>query len=291
MDIPMPDFFIAGAPKCGTTALHHYLRNHPALFLPEEKEPHYYATDIPRLRNCETWQEYLSLFSNPEARGKRCGEASVWYLYSSTALQRIRRQLPHARLLIMLRNPVDFVQSVHSGFVFEGIEPIVDFMAAWEAQGERSGVFKKYRRLALFGEQMERVFALFPRSQVHVVLLEDFSADTRQAYLEVLGFLGVADDGRRQFPRVGENVTMRSRAVERFARDTPAVIAHGVALAKRLLGIERFGILDRLREFNARPVERKPLTPDQRGLIVASFRDEILKLQELIGRDLGHWLA
>src|SRR5438093_1590857 len=109
-NIRLPTFFIVGAPRCGTTALYTYLRQHPDLFLPENKEPHFFGSDLYHPGFVRNLDEYLSLFLEAGNK-KRAGEASVWYLYSRNAAAEIMAFCPSARIIAMLRNPVDMMYS------------------------------------------------------------------------------------------------------------------------------------------------------------------------------------
>jgi len=99
-----PNFFIVGAPKCGTTSMTEYLKQHPDIFIPEEKEPHYFGSDLEYPRITKTEAQYLRLFSEAQDE-RRLGEASVWYLFSQRAAQEIYEFNPLSRIIIMLRTP------------------------------------------------------------------------------------------------------------------------------------------------------------------------------------------
>ena len=122
-----PDFFIAGAPKCGTTAMHTYLQTHPEVFVSKVKEPSFFATDLhnsnPLVCNIE---EYLSLFAEVRDE-KRVGEASTGYFYSQNAAKELKEFNPSASIIIMLRNPVDMMYSLHGQLLYQGNEDLVNF--------------------------------------------------------------------------------------------------------------------------------------------------------------------
>src|SRR5262249_50339658 len=131
-----PDLFIVGAPRCGTTAMYTYLGQHPDIFMSARKEPHFFGTDFssPALDRDE--QTYLALFTG--ARNEtRAGEASVFYLCSRRAAKEIHAFSPSARIIIMLRNPVEMMYSLHSRHVLTGNEDINDFGTALAAAAER----------------------------------------------------------------------------------------------------------------------------------------------------------
>src|ERR1051325_3379611 len=103
-----PDFFIVGAPKCGTTAMNGYLRQHPQIFMPERKDITYFGTDLKFERSRISYDEYISLFQDAND-ALRIGESSVWYMYSKTAAEEIKSFSPSASIIVMLRNPVDML--------------------------------------------------------------------------------------------------------------------------------------------------------------------------------------
>ena len=114
INIKNPNLFILGAPKCGTTSLYTYLREHPNIFFSHIKGPHYFATDFENYRSVKTKVDYANLFSEANAQHSIIGEASVLYLYSENAIKGIYNDNPNAKLIIMLRNPIEVVQSWHA---------------------------------------------------------------------------------------------------------------------------------------------------------------------------------
>ncbi|RLG08342.1 MAG: sulfotransferase, partial [Thaumarchaeota archaeon] len=106
-----PNFFIVGAPKCGTHAMYTFLKAHPEIFMPERKEFQYFATDLVRGTQYElSEEEYLSYFRIAKDE-KRLGEASTWYLYSKKAASNIKKFNPHAKIIVMLRHPIEMMYS------------------------------------------------------------------------------------------------------------------------------------------------------------------------------------
>ena len=193
----LPNFFIAGAPRCGTTALSEYLRRHPQVFMTIPKEPNYFAADLPGLRFADTPEQYADLFRKVGSHHLAIGEASVWYLYSKVALDRIRQEIPHARIIVSLRNPIDFVRSLHARLLYSHNEDRANLAEAWAMQDTRregrelprsvqTPELLQYREIAMFGRQISRLFDAFPREQVRVVLLEEWRDDPRGTYLSLL---------------------------------------------------------------------------------------------------------
>ena len=133
-----PNFFIVGAPKCGTTALYEYLRPHPNIFMSEVKEPHFFAKDFGAYPRIKTLREYNAIFAGSTEEHLRVGEASVYYLRSSVAIANIHEFNPEARLIAMFRNPVEMVHSFHSQLLYISEETVADFETAWRLQERRS---------------------------------------------------------------------------------------------------------------------------------------------------------
>src|SRR5947207_13310329 len=140
-----PDFFIVGAPKCGTTAMHQFLAQHPEVFL-APKEVHFFGADLHLENDVQDLSTYLELFADAKNEF-RVGEASVWYLYSRHAAKEIKQFSAGSRIIIQLRNPVDMVHSLHSQLLFSGVEDIQDFESALRAE-ERVRILPFWHRLS-----------------------------------------------------------------------------------------------------------------------------------------------
>ncbi len=296
-----PNFFLAGAPKCGTTALSEYLRAHPNVFMPYPKEPSYFADDMIHFDAVTTLDAYLRLFEKRRPQQTAIGEASVWYLYSKNALGNIKRFNPNAKIIVMFRNPIDFVQSLHAHLLFSFIEDRTDIEEAWALQEERRNgrsipnrsfapEFLQYREAANFGDQLERLLTIFPREQVMCVIYDDFVQNPRRVFLEVLNFLGVPDDGRKDFPKINQRKTHRSHSFGAFLIQPPARLRAGWKLLKRLFGNEISQAIDYMIRANSLPDTRGPMPLALRDLMVEEFGPDVAKLSSLIGRDLSFWL-
>ena len=297
-----PGFFILGAPKCGTTALSEYLRQHEQVFVSTPKEPHYFSEDFdyyyaPGERSLD---HYLRLFADADERHLAVGEASVWYLYSQTAAREIMRFDPAARVIVMVRNPVELVPSLHSQMSYMLDEREPDVERAWrlqEARARGEGVpptarvpaFLQYGEAARLGAQVRRVYEHVPADQVRVLVFDDLRADAGAVYREALEFLGVPDDGRTEFPRVNENQVHQSAAVARLTQRPPAPLVAMARGVKRVTGVERLGVLDRVRRSNRQVARREEITPAFAQELRDHFREDVGELGELIGRDLSAW--
>lgn len=296
-----PDFFIVGAPKCGTTALSEYLRSHPQVFMCTPKEPHYFSEDLPRYRSATNWEEYLDLFQAAGPEHTAVGEGSVYYLYSSVAVSRLLQRIPDAKLLVMLRNPVDLAPSMHAQALYCRDEVVPSFEEAWRLcaarrRGEeipatcRDVKILLYDQIAKLGEQLERLLQRAPRAQVRWWFLDDLSVDPGQVYREVLAFLGVKDDGRKDFPQVNQRHMHRSTLLGKFIEYPPPVLTRPVMGLKRVLSLQRLGVIDLLRRINTTTsVPPQPLSPEFVQEMRDWFTPDIRLLQDITGRDLSHW--
>jgi hypothetical protein len=295
-----PDFFIPGAPKAGTTALYDYLRQHPQIFLPAAKELHYFGSDLERRRTPRpTLGEYLRYFA--DARDElRVGEASVRYLHSRLAAREIAEFSPGARAIIMLRDPVEMMYAMHSELVFIGAEDIEDFADALAAEDDRRRgrrippganrpVALLYRDSARYTEQVERFFDALGRERVHVILYDDFKADTLAAVRDVLRFLEVDDTFEPAIRVVNPSKRSRSRLVRDVAANPPGFLR---AVARAVMPAHlRKRVFRTVLNMNARPERRPPMDPQLRRRLRAEFAPEVERLGRLLERDLSAWSA
>ena len=297
-----PNFFILGAPKCGTTALYKYLSHHPNIFMSRVKEPHFFARDLgtyPRIKRIE---DYTDLFRLAGEEHLRVGEASVYYLRSSVAISNIREFNPDARLIAMFRNPVDMVASLHAQLLYWSEETVADFEEAWRLQERRRQGFEiprrsrgafllQYREVGQFGTQAERLLASFPRSQVKLILYDDFAASPQGVYDDVIAFLGLPHDGRSEFPRINENKRARLPWLRNFYRKPPLPLRRAVRRIKQVIGGDAISsVKDKIVSANTAWERREPLSPAFRAELVETFRSEVDLLSRLMGRDLSHWV-
>ncbi|MBC7857111.1 MAG: sulfotransferase domain-containing protein [Pirellulaceae bacterium] len=297
--MPAPSFFIVGAPKCGTTSLNDYLRQHPGIFIPDRKELHHFGSDL-RFFKTErpALGEYLAYFASAQPI-QIAGEASVWYLFSQLAAQEIRDFCPGAKIIIMLRNPADMLHSLHSQYLFESNEDLTDFAAALAAEEDRSqgrrlppnsnyreGLL--YRRVARFDEQVRRYLDVFRREQIHIIDFDDFSRDTPRVFAEVLQFLGVDSSFRCEFEIRNPNKQVHSRPLHNFLNN-PGAFA--ILLGRLIPQSLRRAIVSRLKKANSPAVPRAPLSAKLRAQLNREFAPEIQRLEELVGRDFSKWLA
>lgn len=301
-----PHFFVAGAPRCGTTALYTYLGEHPNIFLPKIKELHYFASDFPGIQKIlfKSLDEYLKMFAGAGPQHLVVGEISPLYYYSQVALKNINKFDPSGKIILILRNPVDFVESIHQLNLALLREDEPDLAKAWELQGLRrlgkmipsscrEPELVLYGDLGLFGKHVDRMFEIFPKEQVLVVLFDDFAANPRASYETILSFLGLPSDGRVDFPRVNANYQGNSRLLTQLIHP-PQALYRIFMKTISLFGVDFMKnislVYNKIEMFNARRAPRPPMDPALRAKLRSYFRDDIQKLAGLIGRDLSTWL-
>jgi hypothetical protein len=233
----VPDFFIVGHPKSGTTALYEMLRRHPQIFMPDLKEPRWFASDLrarfqpdaqgggrPPLVP-QTYDEYLALF-DPATPSQRVGEASPSYLRSRTAAGLIAEAQPDARIIAVLREPTSFLRSMHLELVQNHIETEKDFRAAManeviapaagEADPAGGAPILRYSDRVRYVEQLERFSAVFPPEQMLVLIYDDFRSDNEATVRRVLRFLGVDDSLPIAAVEANPTVQVRSLRLDRL---------------------------------------------------------------------------
>lgn len=300
-----PDFFIVGAPKCGTSAMYTYLKQHPDIFIPGSdpiygvlKDLIYFgSSDLNYRHPFFNTQGYLDLFA--EATSERLiGDACVWYLYSEIATYEIKEFQPSAKIIIMIRNPVDMIYSLHSQLLFEGNEHIKDFKAALEVEERRKRgempvnyPFKRavwYMEAGLFAKHIKRYFDIFGRNTVHVIIYDDFKQNTEKVYKEALRFLGVDENFHPgSFNKINPN--KEKRISNPFIRSLIKKLMFG-KLAQALIPRTVLQDLEnKLYYLNIRYVRRPPMKPELRRKLQNEFLSEIEELSKLLGRDLTFW--
>ena len=213
----LPDFFIVGQPKSGTTALFHMLRRHPQIFMPENKEPWFFAAELhertpPRPAGTPaTLEEYAALFAEA-APGQRAGEATILYLWSHTAADAIAEVVPGARIVAILREPASLLRSLHLQFLETYIETEPDLRTALALEpARREGrnlprhtywpAALPYSEHVRYVEQLRRYERHFGREHMLVLIYDDYRRDNAAAARSVLRFLEVDENVRCRRPR------------------------------------------------------------------------------------------
>jgi Sulfotransferase domain len=302
----LPDFFIIGHPKSGTTALYEMLRGHPQIYIPEHKEPWYFATELhlrppPRPGGiARTLDAYMSLFAAAEPH-ERVGEASPMYLWSHTAAARIAEVRPDARIIAILREPASFLRSLHLQFVQTYIETESDFARALALEDSRRDgrniprhtywpkalMYSDYVR---YVEQLSRFQALFGAERLLVLIYEDFRADNEATVRRVLRFLEVDETTPLEVSEANPTVAVRSQRLHE--------LVHAVSVGR---GPVSLAVKGAIKTLTPRRLRREALFATQRHVVYASppppdeaimrelrrrYRPEVVAASEYLNRDL-----
>jgi len=293
----MPNFFLIGAQKAGTTSLYSYLKQHPQIYMSPRKEPHFFkgihSEDQRRggdLAPVTDIGDYRALFEGVTDE-KAIGEASASYLYSPSAPALIKRSIPDARLIAVLRNPADRAYSNYLFCVQMGREPLASFVDALQSEERRIredwGSLWHYRQKGFYYTQVKRYFDIFGQDQVKVYLYDDLRGNPFGMLSDIFRFLGV-DETFVPDLSIEHNTTGLPRNKSLYL------------LAKRLTANHpalESGVLDRLLPAAPRRyvkkrifVEPPPLPAEVRRQLIDVYREDVLELQDLIRRDLSPWL-
>jgi hypothetical protein len=306
MTARMPTFLMIGAAKAGTTSLYAQLRSHPDVFMSAIKEPNYFAfaghenlfkgirigrTDPTVVTAPE---RYRALFAGATTE-TAIGEASVVYLYLPWCAERIERELPDVRLVVMLRNPVERAFSQYLHALRDGFEDLSSFDDALDAEprriSENETPMLHYAAQGLYHEQLARYYRTFDRDRIRVYLYDDYGTDPSAILRDLYSFLGVdpahAPDTSRTYNESGVpksrllygTFTSLVAAVRRGASTSPvgARILHSELSAK--LSARATSLL----------LAKPPMPERARARLTEFYRDDVSRLEGLIGRDLSAW--
>lgn len=304
MALSMPDFLIIGAPKAGTTSLYYYLCQHPQIFMSPNKEPHFFAFEgsQPNFRGPgdeRAWlntnsvvnlSEYQQLFKRATAQQK-CGEASTMYLYLKESCDRIYHHIPNVKIVAILRHPVDRAYSHYVHMRRDGREWETDFEQALNQAGDR--ISKNwspalhYRQVGLYTEQLQRYLKVFDPAQIKIYLYDDLVKDPTLLYRNLFEFIGV-DSTIKLDTSARHNTTSairKNKLLHDFLTNPNGLKS---ALKKVMPAHIRKPLSAKVYRKNAAAVQ--PLSSELRQKLTASFKPEILRLQDLIDRDLSDWI-
>jgi hypothetical protein len=300
---PAPNLFLVGAPKCGTTSLYEYLRQHPQIFFPADendywraKEPNHFCPEleIQEKYSIKDERNYLKLYQGSGTATWR-GDASPYYLLSESAPERIKQRCPGAHILITLRPPVDMMRSYHRDLVHIQLEDTVDFYDAigvdttpdgelFIRQSDRIPKYRDYFSIGRFAPQVERYLSVFGRDSVKILLLEDIAAAPKAAFKEILSFLGVDNSFQPEF-RIHNETTPKKSPLER--RLTSLYALPGIKQVSQSMFPYpvRHRILSAIRRKSRHAAQADPRDDQLRKLCAP----DVARLSVLIGRNLDHW--
>lgn len=268
-----PDFYIVGAPRCGTTFMWHYLREHPDIFLPSDKERPFFCRDLITGTAMDLKHSVDESGFHSRFRGATglVGEACAYDLFSVRAAAEIHARRPDARILIFTRQPDEQIRSWHHVRTFLGVEDLdLDSALAAEparARGEQLPrnpylvPMYQYRAVARFDEQIERYVRTFGNEQVALFPLEDTRADPAAAYHRATTFLGVRDWLPAAFEVVGPSYPIRHRTLLRVVTDERLISTAKKVVPRPLHPAARRVAIELHRRVRPRRSDRRDRTP------------------------------
>lgn len=310
MNAQLPNFLIIGAPKAGTTSLYQYLKQHPQIFFPDKKEPHFFSFEgrtegfngpgqakfmEKRITKLE---DYERLFE-PVKDEIAIGEASTSYLYIPDAVDRIKHYLPGVKLIAMLRHPVDRAFSHYLHHYRNGGELILDFAEAFHAEDPRMAdnwsPFWQYKSIGFYYKHLNRYFDNFDKNNIRVYWYDDFTSNPLAVVNDIFSFLNV--DSSLYCPD-----TSNKYNVSYIKREPRSRIIHNLLNQDNPLKSFLKGILPKKIRENTRQVVMKTntnqltkpqtvkLSPVVREELIQDYIQDIINLQTLVNKDLSLWL-
>lgn len=297
-----PNLFIAGLPRTGTSSLHSYLNQHPQIFMSPIKEPNYFARDF-HIESDQfhkkqfyfpyrTEDRYLKLFKNWRNE-KLAGEASWTNLYSLSAAEGIYQFNKKAKIIITIREPVEFLHSYHSAACFALGETIDDFEKALAIEKERkNGKFLSkrvivpswlyYSNFIKYSEQINRYLSFFDKDQICIIIFDELKKDTPKIYREVLGFLDLDEDFTPQFNIVNPNKILKWPRLKRYTLDSPYFRkALRLVFTDQMYAKMKNVYKDKIVTYGS----REPLGEEIKTELKAKFKNDIDRLCELLKVD------
>lgn len=292
----LPNTFVVGCAKAGTTALCGYLRAHEQAFVPRLKEPSWFGADLrlSPVHGIHTEADYRALFEPARHDHAVLVDGSPSSLLSAVAARRIAAEVPDARIVVSIRNPIDVIHALHSQTVVAGVQPIRDFEEALQVarhpaptSQDPMQIWTRYFDVVRLAEQVHRYLDAFPAEQIQVVRFDDLRADPGTVWADLQAFLGLT-----QHPLaldvVNPNTEPIVPAVQRlvFRHDSPLV---GIGRRAFPASIRR-GLRQAIYRLNVRERPRQPMTAAARELILDEIADDIVAIGTLLDWDVRDWL-
>ena len=287
----LPNFLIIGTPKAGTTAIYHYLNQHPEIYFSPKKEPHFFSFIGEQKPHwgVKTLAEYEKLFEGVTTE-KAIGEASTWYLYSQSAAEQIKKYIPDVKLIIILRNPIE---RAYSSWVFrceQGWEHIKDFHRAIAIETERINNKEQwdyhYLNAGFYYQQIKRYLEFFEEKQLEVYLYEDFQQEPANILKKIFYFLQVNDTFEANLSQY-YNVTssVKNLRLQSLIKNNQLFKNIGKRYIPKYLvkNLKNMAL-------NLNTTDKVEISLESKRELISIYQEDINKLQSLINRDLSIWL-
>ena len=288
-----PNLFIIGAPKCGTTFLYHYLKEHPDIYFPDFKEPHFFGSDLIRRHGAYNLnlEEYQNLFKTDK---KVVGEASTFYIFSKESAKEIYNFNPKAKIIIMMRDLVDLVHSMHSQFVFSGDEIVEDFKEALDLENERlngrnipdqTTVLNKLfyiNNILSLPQNIKSFIDYFKQENIKFIFLDDIRNNPNKVFFDTLKFLNVDTNiDAPKFKIINQNKIYKSRFIRNFIKK----YSIGLGKIRSLISNKPLGIIRLLESFNKEEISRDSISNSLRDDLSEKFNNIDLKLKKIANKN------
>lgn len=298
----LPNFLIIGAPKAGTSSLYNYLQQHPEIYMSPVKEPHFFAFadqklsfrgpgDRERLQDTVTnLADYKKLFAGV-TNEKAIGEASTTYLGNPQAPERIKKYLPQVKLIAIVRNPADAAYASFLHLLRDGDESITDFSVALQAEKKRIAdnweSLWHYKTRNFYYPQFKRYFDLFEPEQIKIYLYEDFQSKNQAVTQDIYQFLGVDPNFvpdlsyRQNVSAMPQNLSLNRL----ISKPNVWKSTFNLVVPKSLRNI----LKTNLQSWNFNNFQKPEFSSAIRFQLLQEYQEDILKLQDLLNRDLSYW--
>lgn len=299
-----PNLFVIGLPRSGTSSMHAYLGEHPRIFMSDPKETNYFAVKThPSYVAARTEAEFLDIFAGATEEHLVLGETSNRYSLARESLERVRDFNPRAKIMLLVRNPIEAAQSLHS-LLTSSAEEVEDLATAWDLMSRRAEgrslpnpcwepFMLQYASVVTAADKLALAWDVFGREAVKVVIFDDLKADTRAVYLDVLDFLDVPDDGRTEFPVHHPNRRVINKRLTKALNRPPEPIHRLAVYVREKTGVPYLGlglILNWAREKLRPPSSRPELEAELVRRMADHFRPSVEELSRMLDRDLTGWL-
>ena len=311
----LPNFFVVGAVKAGTTSLYYYFKQHPEIYMSPIKEPHYFSKDIdinsfredykkiaiiniqkyfsqPKLTELQVafirdFEHYKQLFREVKNE-KAIGEISNSYLYSKVAAQEIRKTIPDAKIIMILRDPVERAFSHYLMNLRDGLTSETDFVSEvindFKKNPKGWGISHLYIELGLYYNQVKRYLETFPEKNVKIILYDDYKENPLKTLNEIWDFLEVSKDVEPDMSK-----RYNTAAIPKYPRLNTIARKFYTILTPILPLDTREKMKNYYKKITMKPEKRK-LLDSERRILLEYFEEDIKKLSKLINRDLSNWL-
>lgn len=297
----IPNFLIIGAAKAGTTSLYYYLKQHPDIYMSELKEPHFFSFEGETLRfrragnqpdpinqmAITDWASYCALFEGVTTE-KRIGEASPSYLHTPKAAAGIKARIPDVKLIAILRHPAERAYSGFLGQYLNGVQKGVPYLSNFADAVHSEEKFERenwtpiffYKKLGFYYEQLQHYYGLFQREQIHICFNEDLQRQPTETLRGIFRFLEIDDTFVPDTSmKAGTSGVPKNQFLYRFLKQKSVK-----SILKPLIP-KGFG-----QKFEKAMLNKPKLSPDMRQELIGVYHDDILKLQDLLQKDLSAWL-